>query len=156
MSTAIHTLHVILAGVWLGGVLFTTLVVSPALEAMKWSEAKRVGVRSVIGKRYARVGSVNLVLLLVFAAFDGLAGGFGAFLYAESALLLAVFGLVTAHGVYFGRRLARLVEAERRTRGAEEARAFVEKRRSLQRLSLRVSWLNVLTSVAVAVLAVGA
>ena len=65
MSTAIHTLHVVLAGVWLGGVLFTTLVVSPALKAMKWSEAERVGVRSVIGNQYARIGTANLVLLLV-------------------------------------------------------------------------------------------
>ena len=156
MSTAIHTLHVVLAGVWLGGVLFTTLVVSPALKAMKWSEAERVGVRSLIGNQYARVGTANLVLLLVFAVFDGLLRGFGAVLYAEYALLAAVFGLVAAHGVYFGRRLARLGEAERRTESAEEARAFVEKRRSLQRLSLGVSWVNVLISVAVAALAVGA
>ena len=156
MSTAIHTLHVVLAGVWLGGVLFTTLVVSPALKAMKWSEAERVEVRSVIGKQYARVGTANLVLLLVFAVFDGLLRGFGAVLYAEYALLAAVFGLVAAHGGYFGRRLARLSEAERRTESAEEARAFVEKRRSLQRFSLGVSWVNVLISVAVAALAVGA
>src|SRR5215211_3131590 len=50
----------------LGGILFTTLVVSPALKAMKWSEAERVGVRSVIGNQYARIGTANLVLLLVF------------------------------------------------------------------------------------------
>jgi uncharacterized membrane protein len=156
LSTAIHTLHVILAGVWLGGVLFTTLVVSPALKAMKWSEAERVGVRSAIGKQYARVGTVNLILLLLFAVFDGLLGGFGAVLYAECALLTAVFGLVAVHGVYFGRRLARLAAAERHTGSAEEARAFLEKRRRLQRLSLWVSWANVLISVAVAALAVGA
>ena len=156
MSTAIHTLHVVLAGVWLGGVLFTTLVVSPALKAMKWSEAERVGVRSVIGNQYARVGTANLVLLLVFAVFDGLLRGFGAVLYAECALLVAVFGLVAVHGVYFGRRLARLAAAERRTGSAEEARAFLEKRRRLQRLSLWVSWANVLIGVAVAALAVGA
>jgi putative copper export protein len=36
MSTLVHTLHVILAGTWLGGVVFTTAVVSPALKAMKW------------------------------------------------------------------------------------------------------------------------
>ena len=58
MSTLVHTLHVILAGAWLGGVVFTTAIVSPALKAMKWSEAERVGVRAVIGKQYARVGTV--------------------------------------------------------------------------------------------------
>lgn len=41
MGAAIHTLHVLLAGVWLGGVVFTTLVVSPAFKGMKWSEAER-------------------------------------------------------------------------------------------------------------------
>ena len=156
MGAAIHTLHVVLAGVWLGGVVFTMAVVSPALKAMKWSEAERVGVRLVIGKQYARVGALNLLLLLLFAVFDGLLTGFGAALYAECALLTAVFGLVAVHGAYFGRKLARLAAAERRTRGAEEARALFEKRRSLQRLSLWVSWVNVLISVALAALAVSA
>jgi uncharacterized membrane protein len=156
ISPVVHTLHVVLTGVWLGGVVFTTVVVSPALKAMKWSEAERVGARSVIGKQYARVGTVNLILLLVFAVFDGLLSGFGAVLYTEYALLAAIFGLVAAHGGYFGRRLVRLAAAERRTESAEEARAFVKKRRSLQRLSLWVSWVNVLISVAVAALAVSA
>src|SRR5215207_259295 len=138
------------------GVLFTTLVVSPALKAMKWSEAERVEVRSAIGQRYARVGTVNLILLLLFAVLDGLLGGFGAVLYAECALLAAVFGLVAVHGACFGRTLAWLFAAARRTESAEEARDFLEKRRSLQRLSLWVSWANVLISVAVAALAVGA
>ncbi len=156
MSTVIHTLHVMLAGVWVGGVIFAALVVSPALKAMKWSEVERVGVRSTIGKQYARVGTANLILLLVFAVFDGLLGGFGVILYAEYALLAAVFGLVAVHGAYFGRRLARLAATESSTESAEEARALFEKRRSLQRLSLWVSWVNVLISAAVAALAVGA
>ena len=33
MSTLVHTLHVILVGAWLGGVVFTTAVVSPAFIA---------------------------------------------------------------------------------------------------------------------------
>jgi uncharacterized membrane protein len=156
LGAAIHTLHVVLAGIWLGGMVFTTTVVSPALKAMKWSEAERVGVRSAIGKQYARVGALNLLLLLLFAVLDGLLKGFGAVLYAECALLTAIFGLVAVHGAYFGRQLARLAATERRTESVEEARAFVEKRRSLQRLSLGVSWVNVLISVAVAALAVGA
>ena len=139
MGAAIHTLHVVLAGVWLGGVVFTMAVVSPALKAMKWSEAERVEVRSVIGKQYARVGALNLLLLLVFAVLDGLLKGFGAVLYAECALLAAVFGLVAVHGAYFGRKLARLAATERRTESVEEARALFEKRRRLQRLSLWVS-----------------
>ena len=154
MSAVVHTLHVILAGAWLGGVVFTTAVVSPALKAMKWSEAERVLVRSTIGKRYARVGSINLALLLVFAVLDGLLRGFGPVFYVEYALLAVVFGLVAAHGAYFGRRLVGLVEAERRSGSAEEARAFAEERHALQRLSSKVSWADILVSFAVAALAV--
>jgi uncharacterized membrane protein len=144
VNVAVHTLHVILAGVWLGGVVFTTAVVSPALKAMKWTETERVRVRSVIGKQYARVGTV----------LDGLLKGFGAILYVEYVLLAVVFGLVAAHGAYFGRRLVGLAEVEQRAGSAEEARSLAEKRHALQRLSLGVSQLNLLLSVIVVILAV--
>jgi len=156
LGTILHVAHVVLAGVWLGGVVFTMAVVSPALKAMKWSEAERVGVRTIIGRQYARVGSANLVLLLLFAVLDGVLGGFGPGLYAEYALLLLLFGLVAAHGAYFGRRLARLAGAEREAESDEAARSFAEQRRSLQRLSLRVSRLNLVVSAVVMVLAINA
>jgi uncharacterized membrane protein len=66
-----HTLHVILAAAWLGGVVFTTTVVSPALKSMGWDEAEQARVRSVIGRQYAKVGTANLALLLVFAHLEG-------------------------------------------------------------------------------------
>jgi hypothetical protein len=121
---------------------------------MKWSEAERVLVRSTIGKRYARLGSINLALLLVFAVLDGLLRGFGPVFYVEYALLAVLFILVAAHGAYFGRRLVRLAEAERRSGSAEEARAFAKRRHTLQRLSFRVSLLDVLISAVVVGLAV--
>jgi uncharacterized membrane protein len=153
LAEIIHLAHVVLAGVWLGGLVFTTFVVSPALKAMKWPEAERVAVRSAIGRHYARVGSVNLVLLALFAVLDGALGGFGSGLYTEYALLLVLFGLVAAHGAYFGRRLAELAGAERETESEEVARSFAERRRSLQRVSSRISWVSLLLSTAVAVLA---
>ncbi len=140
----------------MGGVVFTTAVISPALKAMKWAEAERVAVRSAVGKQYARVGTVNLVLLLVFALLDGLLRGFNAIFYLEYVLLLAVFGLVTAHGAYFGRRLVQLAEAERRAESAEEARVFVQQRHALQKVSFRVSILDLLVSAVVVALAVNA
>jgi len=66
-----YTLHVILAGAWLGGVVFTTTVVSPALKSMGWNEAERARVRSVIGRQYAKVGTANLVLLMILALLEG-------------------------------------------------------------------------------------
>ena len=152
-SEIVHVVHMLLAGVWLGGVVFTTAVVSPALKAMKWSEAERVGVRSAIGRQYARVGSANLALLLLFAVLDGVLKGFGASFYAEYSLLLLLFGLVAAHGAYFGRHLARLAGAEGEAGSAEAAKSLAEQRRSLQKVSVRVSQLNVMVSVVVMVLA---
>lgn len=154
MSTVVHVAHAVLAGVWLGGVVFTTFVVSPALKAMKWEEHERVLVRSKIGKQYAKVGSANLLLLVLFALLDGIFGGFGSALYVEYALLVALLGLVALHGAYFGRRLAQFAEAERGAGSGEEARALAERRRGLQRLSLRVSWADLLVSAMVATLAV--
>lgn len=136
--------------------MFTTFVVSPALKAMKWGEAERVGVRAVIGRRYARVGSVNLALLVVFALTDGVFGGFGVALYAEYALIPLLLGLVAAHGAFFGRRIAALAEAERGSADAEEAASFALRRRSLQRMSLRVSWVNLAVSATVVALATNA
>ena len=156
MNATLHTLHVVLAGVWLGGVVFTTLVVSPVLKEMKWPEPERVLVRAVIGKQYAKVGSANLVLLLIFALLDGLAAGFGAAFYAGYVLLGVVFGLVAAHGAYFGWRLANLAEAEKSAENPGAARALAERRRSLGRLSARVSLVNLLVSAAILVLAVNA
>ena len=86
---------------------------------------------------------------------DGVFGGFGLALYAEYALLLVLFGLVAAHGAYFGRRLAKLAEAEREAESEEAARSFAERRRSLQSVSSRVSLLSLLVSTAVMVLATG-
>ena len=42
-----------------------------------------------IGKQYAKVGGANLALLAVFAPFDGIFGGFGAHLYADTAASFA-------------------------------------------------------------------
>jgi uncharacterized membrane protein len=156
LGEILHVTHVVVAGVWLGGVVFTTAVVSPALKAMKWGEAERVATRSVIGKQYAKVGSANLVLLLLFSILDGIFGGFGPALYAEYAFLLSLFGLVGLHGAYFGRRLSRLAEAERGAGSEDAARSFAERRRSLQNISLRLSWLTLLVSVVVMVLAIEA
>jgi uncharacterized membrane protein len=155
LSEIVHATHAVLAGVWLGGVIFTTAVVSPALKAMKWSEPERVLVRSKIGKQYAKVGGANLALLVVFAVLDGSLAGFGTALYTEYLLLAVLVGLVTVHGAYLGRRLKGLAEGERSAEGDETVRDLAERRRRLQGASLRVSVANLLISLAVALLAAG-
>jgi hypothetical protein len=102
------------------------------------------------------VGTANLALLLIVAVVDGLLRGFGPIFYVEYALLVMVFGLVAVHGAYFGRRLVSLADAERRAANIEKARAFAEERRTLQRLSLRVSQVDVLVSMTILALATNA
>jgi uncharacterized membrane protein len=148
-----HTLHVILAGVWLGGVVFTTTVVSPALKSMEWDEAEQARVRSVIGRQYAKVGTANLILLLVFALLEGALSGFDPALYSEYALLAVLFGLVASHGAYFGRRLVELAKARKEAGDSDKARMLALRRRRLQRLSFGISMLNILISVVVMILA---
>ena len=108
----------------------------------------------MIGKQYARVGTLNLILVLIFAVLDGLLKGFDAIFYLEYVLLLAIFGLVAAHGTYFGRRLAGLAEAEQRVGSAEEARVFVQERHALQKVSFRISLLDIPVSTVVVALAI--
>jgi uncharacterized membrane protein len=153
LGTVVHTLHAILAGAWLGGVVFTTTVVSPALKSMGWDEAERSRVRSAIGRRYAKVGTANLVLLSVLAFLEGLLSGFGPTLYSEYALLAVLFGLVASHGAYFGRRLVELAEARKEAGDPEKARMLTLKRRRLQRLSFGISMLTILISLVVMTLA---
>jgi uncharacterized membrane protein len=155
LSAVVYVIHAVLAGVWLGGVIFTTAVVSPALKAMKWDEPERVLVRSKIGEQYAKVGSTNLALLVLFALLDGIVGGFGAALYAEYVLLVVLIGLVGAHGAYFGRRLRELAEAEWSARSEQEVSTLAERRREVQRVSRRVSLVDLVVSLVVAVLAAG-
>jgi uncharacterized membrane protein len=153
IDAIVHTVHVILAGIWLGGVVFTTAVVSPALKSMGWDEAERATVRSVIGRQYAKVGTANLVLLLVFALLEGTHSGYGPALYSEYALLAVLFGFVASHGAYFGRRLAELAEARKEAGDSEKAQMLALRRRRLQRLSFGISKLNILISAAVVILA---
>ena len=153
LGTVGHTVHAILAGAWLGGVVFTTTVVSPALKSTGWDEAERSRVRSVIGHRYAKVGTANLVLLLVFALLEGALSGFGPALYSECALLAVLFVLVASHGAYFGRRLVELAEARKEAEDSEKARMLALRRRRLQRLSFGISMLTILISVVVMILA---
>ncbi len=153
LDAIVHTLHVILAGAWLGGVVFTTTVVSPALKSMGWDEAEQARVRSVIGHQYAKVGTANLVLLMVLAVLDGALSGFGLALYSEYALLVVLFGLVASHGAYFGRRLVELAEARKEAEDSDKAQMLALRGRRLQRLSFRISMLDILISAVVMILA---
>src|SRR5215216_659110 len=84
---------------------------------------------------------------------EGALSGFGPTLYVEYALLAMLFRLVASHGAYFGRRLVELAEARQEAGASEKAQVLALRRRRLQRLSFRISMLNILVSAAVLILA---
>jgi uncharacterized membrane protein len=153
MKLPIHTLHTVAAGCWLGGIVFTSTVVSPALQALYPIEAERVGVRSAIGRHYAPVAGVNLAALLLLAPLDGRRLGFGRRFAAEALLLVGLCGVAASHGAYFGPRLARLAVLEQAATDAGTTRTLAAQRHTLQGRSLQLSRLNALMSLMVAILA---
>src|SRR5688500_15202340 len=120
---------------------------------MGWDEAERARVRSVIGRQYAKVGTANLVLLMILALLEGALSGFNPALYSECALLVVLFGLVASHGAYFGRRLVELAEARKVAGDSDKAHMLTLRRRRLRRLSFGISMLTILISAAVMILA---
>lgn len=152
MLDLIQTIQLLLAGIWLGGVVFTTMVVSPALKAMKWEEVERIQVRSVIGRHYAPVATLNLALLLISSVLLGLTGKTDGMFYSEIALVLVLVALATAHGVYFGPRLSGLAAAQQQVSGPDGVTLVVERRHALQRLSLALNVTNLAASLALLVL----
>lgn len=147
----VHTLRTVAAGCWLGGICFTSAVVSPALAALYPDESGRVEVRAAIGRHYAPVAGVNLAALLPLTLWDCWRGDFSRRFAAEGLLVLGVLGLAAGHGVYFGPRLARLAALERATTDAASASALAGRRRALQARSVQLSRLNALLSLVLAV-----
>ncbi len=106
----------------------------------------------MIGRQYVKVGTANLVLLLVFVHLEGILSGFSRSLYFGCALLAALFGLVASHGADFGRGLVELAEARKEAGHSEKARMLGFRRHRLQRLSFGISMLNILISTVVMIL----
>lgn len=137
-----HAVHVLAAGVWVGGLVFTTAVVSPAFKRMGWTAAERIAIRSAVGRQYAGVAGINLVVLFFAALCDWLPADLGALVLAELSLILLILFLSGLYGRVFAPRLA---QAAREPQPIDSVR--------LQRISIGVSLLNLLLSAAVGVLA---
>jgi putative copper export protein len=156
--SVLHTAHVVLAGIWLGSLTFTTLVVSPALKAMDWPAPERVLVRSRLGRQFSRVAMPNLLLLLGCLLADGILRGLpgtgrAELLWSELALVAAVIGLASSHGFLFGQQLQQLAERERDA-APSMAEKLARRRERLQLASFGTNLVNLAMSLAIAVLAV--
>jgi uncharacterized membrane protein len=139
----VHIVHVLAAGIWLGGLVFTTIVVSPAFKAMPWTPAERIAVRSAVGRQYTKVANPDLILLVIFAIADtALRGSMTRAIEIFLAIIVAI--LAVLHGLVFAPRLG---AAARENRHDDRAK--------LLRLSMGISMLNLLLSFVVMILAIG-
>lgn len=143
MSVFWHVLYVLASGIWLGGLVFTTVVVTPAFRQMSWTPPERIAVRSTVGRQYSKVARFNLFILLLAALGSWTARGWGNMAWLEIALILFVLLLSEAHALVFAPRLARAA-------GSGDAGA----RAAALRVSVSVSMLNLLLSFALAALIV--
>lgn len=139
----VHAIHLLAAGIWLGGLVFTTTVVSPAFKNMPWTPDERTAVRSAVGRQYAKVANLNLTVLLIAAIIDAVFRHWAIAPLVEIGLVIVVLILAGLHGLVFAPRLA---AAAREQRHDDRAR--------LLRLSISISMMNLLLSIIVMVLAI--
>ena len=144
IEVIVHIVHVLAAGIWLGGLVFTTIVVSPAFKAMSWTPAERMAVRSAVGRQYTKVANPNLILLVIFATADAALRGWSMARGIEIVLAIIIANLAVLHGLVFAPRLG---AAARENRHDDRAK--------LLRLSIGISMLNLLLSFVVMILAIG-
>ena len=141
---ALFVLEGLIAGMWLGAYLFTTLVVSPALKQLPLTDAERIRTRSAIGRRYGKLAMPLLLLwLLVLLLQD-----FATDIALRLTLLLALIVLSGLHAYVLGARMQQLADAEVAT-----GETRTEERSSLARQSAYLTFTGLGLSLALAVLA---
>jgi uncharacterized membrane protein len=143
MDAVIHAVHILAAGIWMGGLVFTTVVVTPAFKRMNWTPPERIVVRSMVGKQYSKVARVNLLVLLLAAILDRAMQGGSTLWGIEIALIVVAFALAELHAQVFAPRLGMAARS-----GDDAAR-----KKALQ-VSISVSMLNLLLSFVIAIMAI--
>jgi len=139
----LSVLEGLIAGVWLGGYLFTTFVVSPALKSLPLGDAERVRTRSTIGRRYGKLAGPLLLAWFAVLLLQGLEG----WTLARLGLLGVLAVAVGAHGYLVGSRMQALAEREAVDSTVAGDRA------ALQHLSARITPVSLVASLLLAVFA---
>jgi uncharacterized membrane protein len=143
MDAVIHAVHVLAAGIWMGGLVFTTVVISPAFKRMDWTPPQRIAVRSEVGRQYTKIARLNLAILLLAALLDRAAQGGSTLWGIEIALIVVAFALAELHAQVFAPRLGMAARS-----GDEAAR------KKALRVSISVSMLNLVLSFTIAIMAI--
>lgn len=147
-------LHLMAAIFWVGGQLFLVAVALPVLRA-RLSTGERLALAGQIGRRFALLSAVALAILVVTGLLNALAHGasprilqhteWGHVLTIKAALVVLMLCVTGLHSIYFGRRLEYAIDP------ADVA--ATQRRRVLQRYSIRLSAINLLLNLIIVGLA---
>ena len=144
MYLTLVTLHLLSAVVWLGGMLFLGLVITPALRGRP--PAERATLLHLVGRRFLKIGWTALGVLLVTGAVLWSLRGFvlTPVLIAKLALVVVILLLSLLHDFLLGPRL--VAELQKGGEGKEVLR--------LRRRVALLARLNVLLALMVLILGV--
>ncbi len=142
ISLFLVTLHLLGAVIWIGGMLFLSLVLTPVLRARPPGE--RAALLSAVGRRFLKVGWTALGTLLLTGPTLWALRGFQITpaLAIKLILVAAILYLSVLHDFFLGPRLVAHLE-----RGGEEERTL-----QLRRRVALLARLNVLFAIVVLVL----
>ena len=157
-DTAVRSLHLIAAAVWVGGMVFLGLAVGAARKTL--ADRERIALFRQLGRRFLVAGGSAMVVLIAtgtdlagdrLAAFGDLFDtDYGKRLAEKLALVVAVIVLTAFHSLVQGPALSRLREQAIERPGDAELAAAI--RRKAARAGV-VSLLNLLATLAIMVLA---
>ncbi len=156
----IRWVHLISAITWIGGQLFILIVLLPILKnALPRNE--RALLFAQVGRRYALVSWVALVLLVVTGILNGERRGidwtrlpqssYGRILLVKLIFVAIVIALTLVHALYFGRRITSIAERVKEIGGNDQSIAAERKR--LQIVSGVLSGINLLLNLVIVLLA---
>lgn len=146
MPFLVLTIHVLAAIIWLGGMLFISLVLVPSLRKLD-PPTKRTEILSVTAKRFSLVSWLAILVLLVTGVINAVNHGITIDLISSGRLFSSHFGIIltlkvflvlimilisAVHDFILGPKLIRLTELQRPDQ--DSAKLIAKKRKF-------VSWL---------------
>ena len=153
LDVTILWVHLLSAVLFVGGSFFMWLVVVPSSRLITEDEPERTQIVGKIAKRFGRITSVVLVVLVLTgiynaswylpspsALFDTYTGSI---LLAKIILVVALILLIYLHNVYFGRKIIKFAEEKR-----------LDRLKAIRRTSRLVSVVNLILMLAILLLAV--
>lgn len=120
LDAVVLWIHLLSAVLFVGGSLFIWLVVLPASKLIAKDESERMQIVEKIARRFGRITNITLVVLILSGVYNAswylpstgtlFDTYLGNLLLVKVVLVIVLVALIYLHGLYFGRKIVRLVE----------------------------------------------